>query len=309
MGSNVRNVDPPRWSDVQFGDQAEIALQAFREERLRESVEQYPRLFDEYAASVGLLMDETDNLAELFNDSVGILTDSDLLDAVRYLAAPPISEDDLKTLADVSLTPSRLRADPAMAQRILDVIQRSLDTKRFPWVAEERLPDDTDVLIATMASASLMASQRIQTARRSSAKVRQERLVKDFLSDRGMAEVETREIHNFGDAPESGSFCGESLCGGRKADIVLRLYDGRLMPIECKVSNSATNSVKRLNNDAAVKAGSWLEYFGKGQTVPSAVLAGVFKTNNLNQAQEAGLTIFWAHDLDPLGNFILDTRQ
>ena len=96
--------------------------------------------------------------------------------------------------------------------------------------------------------------------------------------------------------------------GDRKADLVVRLYDGRLMPIECKVSNSATNSVKRLNNDAAVKAEAWLKQFGTLQTVPTAVLSGVFKRHNLVQAQEAGLTIYWAHDLQPLGDFILSDR-
>lgn len=35
---------------------------------------------------------------------------------------------------------------------------------------------------------------------------------------------------------------GESLFGTRKADLVIRLYDGRAMPTECKVSNSSTNS-------------------------------------------------------------------
>ena len=80
------------------------------------------------------------------------------------------------------------------------------------------------------------------------------------------------------------------------------------MPIECKVSNSATNSVKRLNNDAAAKASAWIDYFGRGQTVPSAVLSGVFKRHNVVQAQAAGLTIFWAHDLQPLGDFILSAR-
>ena len=76
------------------------------------------------------------------------------------------------------------------------------------------------------------------------------------------------------------------------------------MPIECKVSNSAINSVKRLNNDAAAKASAWIDYFGRGQTVPCAVLSGVFKRHNVVQAQESGLTIFWAHDLGPLGDFI-----
>ena len=55
---------------------------------------------------------------------------------------------------------------------------------------------------------------------------REERLVKVFLSGMGMTEVETREIRNHGDAPESGSFCGESSFGGRKADIVLHPSTG-----------------------------------------------------------------------------------
>ncbi|MCY3850160.1 MAG: XamI family restriction endonuclease [Acidimicrobiaceae bacterium] len=302
-------VDPPRWTSAEFDQQAANALEAFRERRRRESVEEYPRLFDEYATRVERLMNETGNLSELSNDAIEILADSDLLETFRYVAAPPISEDDLKSLADASLAASRLREDPIMVKRILEVVQRSLDVRRFPWVAEQHSPSDADVLIAIMASASLMASQRVQTDRRSLAKAGQEALVKEFLSGIGMTEVETREIESHGDAPERGSFCGEASFGGRKADIILHLDDGRLMPIECKVSNSATNSVKRLNNDAAVKAGQWLEYFGKGQTVPSAVLAGVFKTKNLNEAQDAGLTLFWEHDLDPLRDFILETRQ
>jgi len=81
------------------------------------------------------------------------------------------------------------------------------------------------------------------------------------------------------------------------------------MPLECKVSNSSTNSVKRLNNDAAVKAGIWLSDFGTAQTVPAAMLAGVFKRHNLEQAQNRGLALFWSHDLDQLIDFIEGTRQ
>lgn len=80
------------------------------------------------------------------------------------------------------------------------------------------------------------------------------------------------------------------------------------MPIECKVSNSSTNSVKRLNNDAAVKASSWKVDFGLRQVVPSAVLGGVYKLHNLLDAQSRGLTIFWAHDLTPLTDWITNTK-
>ena len=45
------------------------------------------------------------------------------------------------------------------------------------------------------------------------------------------------------------------------------------MPIECKVSNSAVNSVKRLNNDAAVKrvVGKMLRFYTLGRADEAAV--------------------------------------
>lgn len=88
---------------------------------------------------------------------------------------------------------------------------------------------------------------------------------------------------------------------------MVRLYDDRCLAIECKVSNSAVNSVKRLNNDAVAKAAQWITDFGK-QVVPSAVLSGVFKKHNLEEAQAAKLAIFWAHNLAPLGEFIHQTK-
>ena len=80
------------------------------------------------------------------------------------------------------------------------------------------------------------------------------------------------------------------------------------MPIECKVSNSYINSVKRLNNDAAVKAVTWKRDFGVRQVVPTAVLSGVYKLHNLQDAQERGLTLFWAHGLKPLTDWISSTK-
>ena len=77
--------------------------------------------------------------------------------------------------------------------------------------------------------------------------------------------------------------------------------------LRAEVSNSSTNSVKRVNNDAAAKAASWGRDFGD-QVVPVAMLSGVFKTHNLVQAQQKGLTLFWAHDLDHLGEFIRSAR-
>lgn len=320
--------DPPRWNEDELEKQLKTAAAAFREERLREPVELYRRVFEDYAARVRALLDRTNNLSHLASASQRaldehastearqkladvfeeILSDEIGLEALRYLAGPPISTDDLKTLAKASLAPSRLRRDSEMAARVLDVVLASLDSKRFPWVTEQRRPDLAERQVATLASASLMATQRVQTDRKNVAKTKQEKQVADYLSNVGLMQVGPRDIATSDDAPGRGAFCGECMFGDRKADLVVQLYDGRLMPVEYKVSNSATNSVKRLNNDAAAKATAWIDYFGRRQIVPTAVLSGVFKRHNLVQAQEAGLTIFWAHDLGPLGAFVDSTR-
>ena len=154
-----------------------------------------------------------------------------------------------------------------------------------------------------------MAYQEIQTWRRNQSKKTQEERVATALRDIGFQEVPSRKIETLGDAPQSGELCGESTTGTRKADFVVGLWDGRKMLVECKVSNSELNSVKRLNNDAAVKAEVWTHDFGRNNVVPSAVLSGVYKLANLTEAQDRGLSLFWAHDLDQFVDWVMQTRN
>lgn len=126
---------------------------------------------------------------------------------------------------------------------------------------------------------------------------------KGALQEAGYTEVATREIATLHSAPAVGEFGGESLFGTRIADIVIRLCDNRVIALECKVKDSSTNSVKRLNNDAAVKARVWIDEFRTAQTV-----AGVFKRHNLEQAQDHGSTLSWSHNLGKMLNRIKHTR-
>ena len=59
-------------------------------------------------------------------------------------------------------------------------------------------------------------------------------------------------------APDIGEFCLESALGNHKADLIARLYDGRILAIEAKVSNSVVNSYKRVNHDTVAKVTGWL---------------------------------------------------
>ena len=299
------------WSEAELDTAAAEARNLFRTERLEEPVELWKHTLDQYRARYTRLFDEygllypgrldPERISEIFRNELG--------DALRYLAGPPISEDDLAVLAEVpSLSPGRLAADRNAAARVLVTIVRTLDVRRLPWITEGREPTDAEKSAAILSSAVLIAAQKVSTRRRNDSKDAQEGLVAAYLDRIGYTAVPSKRIATLDDAPARGQYCAECMVGSRKADLSVRLFDGRLMPIECKVSNSALNSVKRVNNDAAVKAKTWTLEFGTIQIVPAAVLAGVFKVANLVQAQRDGLSLFWAHRLEELGAFIEATR-
>jgi hypothetical protein len=275
---------------------------------MQEPLEQYLDAFDQYRSAVENLIEGTVDLTLLSEKAVGHLTDPLMRDAVRYLASPAISVDDLEVLAQAKLSRGRLTEDPEMAKRVIDTVMLGLDRHRFPWVSEDREPTDAEREIAIVSTTALIATRRVMTDRANTSKTTQENLVADELISMGYTQVPTRVVSGLRDAPSPGEFCPESLFGSRKADLIVGLWDGRQMPVECKVSNSSTNSVKRLNNDAAVKAKKWIEEFGTSGVVPAAVLSGVFKLHNLRSAQADGLTIYWAHDLTPMRTFIESTK-
>lgn len=195
-----------------------------------------------------------------------------------------------------------------MVERIVATVLQGLDGRRFPWVLGRRKPTSGERRAAVLASAVLMANSRVGTQRRNQGRAQQEQAVEGELLNSGFRLVPRRPIQILTQAPAPGEFCRESHLGTSKADFLATLWDGRLMPIECKVSNSAVNSVKRLNREAAGKAEQWTRYFGKAQVVPAAVLSGVYDLRNLADAQDRGLALFWAHDLSTLSRWISDTR-
>lgn len=297
----------PVWNEDELWLDTQQAIEIFREQRLVEPLEKYLEIFDDYRGAVENLIEGTVDLSQLSHRALEYLTDQKSLVAVRYLASPFISDDDLKVLADASLASGVLRKDPAMADRIVEAVMTALDRRRFPWLGENREPTEAEREIAIIATTSIIAISKAQTERRSTSKDEQENAVKDRLLAEGFIEIPTHAIPNFSAVPNPGEFCAETSFGTRKADVVIRLWDGRTMPLECKVSNSSTNSVKRLNNDAAVKAKTWIDEFGTQNVMPAAMLSGVFKVRNLVSAQNDGLTLFWAHDLDRMVDFINST--
>ena len=303
--------EPRKWTPTELARDAAAARERFRRRRLDEPLELYARLFDECAPAFGAVIDRLPALTrEPLDPAVvaELVGDRGTRLAFRYLAAPPISEDDLKTLADTTLSAAALRQDAEQARRVRDTVLHIVDPRRFPWIGEGREPAGRERDRAVVASAALAAARGVETSRRTGAKKEQEEAVKARLREIGFVEVPPREIALLDAAPAPGAFCGESKFGDSRADLVVRLHDRRAMPLECKASNSAVNSFKRINHEAAGKARAWLAGFGKRQTVPAAAISGVFNPRNLETAQAEGLTVFWSHRLDDLADFIESTR-
>ena len=286
-----------------------LAEDHFRSERYNEPREIYLATFDEYQSVVADVLQLTADLNSIDEHALSILSDESQREVFRYLTGPPVSEDDLKVLmGGTSISPARLAKDPELLVRMIAFVRDWHDRRRFPWVGTASEPDENVRATAVLATSALLAMRRLETMRRNEGKEFQERTVAKKLSDSGFVRVNPRRISTLQNAPTAGEFCRESMFGNRKADFVIGLFDGRTMALECKVSNSSTNSIKRLNNDAAIKAENWKSDFGTLQVVTAAVLSGVYNTHNLEDAQNRGLTIFWVHNLDAMIEWLFSTK-
>lgn len=296
-------ISPPVWTLEDFQIGAFRGVTDFREHRLSEESDVYTAYFEK-------ALGEAEELLELTDDLRSPLTDSQLvvnqyLEALRYVAAPPISDDDVLTLSNVSPRELYTRTGSEVVVRTVMAVA---DRHRFPWLVTGDEPTEAERKAAAMATAVAMAASRVLTYRRNDSKRLQEGLVTHRLVDAGFVQMPRKDIRTARDFPAAGTFYPETKVGEDKSDVVVGLWDDRILCIECKVSNSSINSYKRIKGDAASKAGRWLLRFGTAMIVPAAVIAGVYRPANLLEAQEAGLTIWWSHDIDNMMEWIESTR-
>ena len=160
-------IDPPICSLKEIQDDVDLATEQFRIARIQEPLEEYLRVFEEYQGVIENLLEETVDLTTVRIQATSVLANAKTQEVIRYLMGPPISSDDLKVLAEAtSLNAKRLKADPGLVGRIMQVILDGLDRRRFAWVSENREATEAEKQAAVIASASLIATRRVETTRR-----------------------------------------------------------------------------------------------------------------------------------------------
>ena len=299
-----------RWTAEEIGADAALAVAEFRSRRLAEPLHRYLAVFHAHEAEVRSLVEDLDRvLTDADATTLGALWASDEgRSAFRYLGAPPISSDDLETLAEAPLSSaSAMESSGDKRGRLIGVLRAVLDPRRFPWIESARTPTRGELEAAVLATTALVASQRVQTLRRGDEKSSIEGAVRGLLVGMGWQAGQSRGargIQNLlNDSPAEKTFLTQVNLGKDNADVVVRLGNGHLLAIECKGSNSAINSRKRLNKEAVQNAQGWLEKYG-GEVIPAVALQGVFNPRYVLAAQDTPMLIFWAHRLDDLVAFV-----
>ncbi len=297
-----------RWTGDEVAADAKAAVAEFRSRRLAEPLHRYLAAFDAHKEYADRLIEHLAHVLEGVDvESIRSLWSTDEgRAAFRYLGAPPLSDDDLETLAETKLSASSA-VDPGKRERLLSVLRNVVDPRRFPWIDAGRSPTGAERKAAALATTALLASQRVQALRRGDEKASIEGAVKGLLVGMGWQPGPPRGVRGIqnllNDSPPEKTFLTQVNLGNDNADVVVRLGNGHLLAVECKGSNSEINSRKRLNKEAVQNARAWLVRFG-GEVIPAVALQGVFNPRYVIEAQETPMLIFWAHRLGDLVDFV-----
>lgn len=308
---------PANWSAEEIAAECLKAREDFRSRRISYPKADYEAAFDSAKGAVEFVIGKLPQLMgvadtpKLLEEICG---DPARFTALRYLMAPPISEDDLDTLLDAKLSPAAIRKSPELARKLSALIKAGIDFKRFHWLKNDAKPAAAAVKAAELATTVAAAIQRVQTKRRGDEKDQLEGAVRDLLlSTLKFKQVpnpkESINLENFrAVAPKAGEFMRSATLGGDNGDFVIGLWNNLLLALECKSSNSEINSRKRLNKEVVKNARHWVATFGQF-VIPGAALRGVFKPEYVIAAQVTPVAIFWGHRLDDLRDFVNMTRR
>lgn len=292
--------NPTRWSDDELRKDRDLAEARFVLERQGEGPTAFYAAWDVVRPQIEHAMLMTDNLRDI--RAQALLAERGLWQTLRYFCAPPVSEEDLWTLVGKKFK----NVPSSHAEQTAQAFASVLDARRAPWVAQDRAPTAEEAELAVFSTSVLLTHESFKTGRRGTSSRAQEEEVSEALKAAGLDFDSTRSPINDLDGLSRGTFSRERKVAGAKCDLPIRLKDGRLLALECKVSNGPKNSWKRLQREVGGKADTWRREFGS-RVVTGALLAGVFDLTCVRRSQEEqGVAIFWQHDLAPLLGFVTD---
>lgn len=230
---------------------------------------------------------------------------------LRHLFAPPISQDQLKLIVP-SYPKGAEKRDSRLSSKAADEFAGAFAARRdkglTAWLTTNSNPNRRQVKRLLDTLTPMISSQIFNTVRRNRLSNEQEMAVVGLLEGKGWTRSPSTTVNNTADLPPL-HFMRKTRCRTRTAtkevDIACGVSPSLLLAMECKVSNDATNSVKRVG-DVMDKTKAWNDQWG-GFIQTAALLQGVVAMKDVKRLLDSDVLVFWSHDLQPLADW-LDSR-
>lgn len=223
-------------------------------------------------------------------------------EAFCHLVSPAERRGQGQTFTPDSVVDGMIMWARRQRRRVTRIVDPGAGSGRYTIAALKAFPHaravavEKDPLVALILKANLVATGLYRRAR-------------VVIGDYRQLTLPPIGITNLRHGPQPGCFMRTCKLGTHNADFVIGLWDGRVMAIECKASNSEVNGFKRLNKEVVVDAKDWTLRFGTDAVVPAAALRGVFKPSSVIEAQTQGVFLYWWHRIDELGAFLRTARE
>ena len=239
------------------------------------------------------------------SDVAGALEKSGLhMRVFRYITAPPISQDQFALVCPAWRKASEKSGATPLAPEEAASVAKAFDARRSvsltTWLNARRAPFPREIRRLLWSVAPLIANQQVVTLQRNRAASDQENAVVKMLekkdwSRRPASLLDTRAALPLKHFMHKTRFA-TATSTAQEVDIALGLRNTVVLATECKVSNDETNSVKRIN-DVLKKAAAWKDHWGSFVKT-AALLQGVVAPKDVARLIDAGVEVFWSHDLD-----------
>ena len=229
----------------------------------------------------------------------------------RQLLAPPMSQDQFKLVCKSWSKSSEINATPVPAQNAVEiagVIYERLDYGgAVRWSRGMQPQVRRQVAGLLRVASTLIALQKISTARRQRLSYEQEQSIVDMLKGMNWIKDPSKLIDTRADVSPLHFMHKTRFATGptaaQEVDIACGLPKSYVLAMECKVTNDETNSVKRVN-DVLKKATAWKLHWGNF-VITAALLDGVIAAKDVQRLSDAGVHVFWSHDLPEFKAWLL----
>lgn len=191
------------------------------------------------------------------------------------------------------------------ADAIEDFILEWRDPQLTSWLDEGRDPTAAELNATTEAIALLIAAQAALTNKRTLLAAKQEAAVIELLTANGWMQKSAPLISQSSQLSPREFMHKTRFATAttpQEVDIACGLGSSIILAMECKVTNDATNSIKRVN-DILKKSAAWQAHWGSFVKT-AALLQGVIAYKDVARLLDAGIEVFWSHRLEDFGAWV-----